>query len=133
MGRSRCWSGRRDGLRLLCEGRKNTGDLRRRSKVPKPQVIEIVRYSLLMSHVKTMTMNSKSRGRVATTFLNLLQLKTCSFHSLTWFCCLKKESIKSYFGLILEVAQVSRGCGAGGTFSTQGKRKRQDIVNFTSC
>lgn len=74
-----------------------------------------------------------ARGRVATTFLNLWQLKIRSFHSLTQFCCLKKESIKSYFGLILEVAQVSRGYGAGGAFSTQGKRKRQDIVNFTSC
>lgn len=90
-------------------------------------------YSLLMSHVKTMTVSNKSKGGVVTTFLNFLQLKTCGFCSLTQFCRLKKESIRSYFGLILEGAQVSRVSGVGGVFSTQGKRKRQDIVNFTSC
>lgn len=96
-------------------------------------MIEITRYSLLMSRVKTITTNNKSRGEVVTTFLNFLQLKTCRFCSLTQFCCVKKESIRSYFDLILEGAQVSRVSGAGGVFSTQGKRKRQDIVNFISC
>lgn len=86
-----------------------------------------------MSHVKTMTVSSKSRGRVVKTFPNISQLKTRGFHPLIQFCCLKTEDIKSYFGLILGVAQVSRGCGARGVFSMQGKRKRRDIVNLTSC
>lgn len=85
-----------------------------------------------MAHVKTTTMSSKSRGSVKT-FPNFSQLKTHSFHSLIQFSFLKTEDIKNYFGLILGVAQVSRGCGAGGVFSMQGKRKRQDVVNFTSC
>lgn len=84
-----------------------------------------------MSHVETMTMSNKSWWRVVTTFLNFLQLKKPSFHSFTF--AVSRENVKSYFSLIFGVAQVSRGCGAGGVFSTQGKRKRQDLVNFTSC
>lgn len=42
MEESRCLLGRGDVFRLLCEGRRNTGDLGRKSKVPKPQMMDFI-------------------------------------------------------------------------------------------